>query len=77
VSRVILPLGEMPGTIRESVRAVLTAHGFTFADRVDGCGVVALADDRVERLLRELGNNVAQALYGIGVDPEDAPVGDA
>jgi len=51
VSKMTLPLAAMPAAISQSVADVLKVHGLT------------LTPD----LLRELGNNVTQALYGLDV----------
>lgn len=58
MTKMTLPMVEMPGVIRESVRAVLCVHGLT------------LSPD----LLREIGNNTTQALYGIdeNLDSEES-----
>ena len=71
---VTLALGDAPGAIRESIRAVLSAHGFVVANptRIETesslrFDLVQLEPDHFERVLRELGNNVAQALFAIQI----------
>ena len=70
-----LPLSEMPGVIRESVRAVLAAHKFTVAEYgtfpPDNSGWVGLDQREYEKLLNEIGNNVAQALMSRDANPEN------
>lgn len=61
VMKLIIPANELPGTIRESARCVLKARGFKLLGR-DG---QELTETEAEGLLRELGNNIAQALYGL------------
>lgn len=68
MSRVILPLGDMPPAITDSARAVFKAHGYSI---VGSAG--PLDEHQLDALLRELGKNAAQALYAIGTDPEDLP----
>lgn len=67
MSRMVLPVSEIPGVIRESTRCVLVAHGFAIVDKRGAL----ITDERLEQLLRELGNNVAQGLYSIDETPND------
>lgn len=45
-------IGEAPSCIRESIRTTLRAHGIELA----------------EPIMRELGNNTAQALYNLSTE---------
>jgi hypothetical protein len=56
-----LALGEAPAIVRETLRAQLTSHRFEVA-RAAGA---VLAGDELERFLRDVANNVTQALYGL------------
>lgn len=49
MSKLILPLAEVPACVRESIDVCLKAHGLSLSPE----------------LLLELGNNVAQGLYSI------------
>jgi hypothetical protein len=59
VTRLVLPLAEIPACISESVKTCLAAHGLSLSEPV----------------LVELGNNAAQALFSIDQadhgEPED------
>lgn len=59
-----LPQAEIPGCLRESARTVLAAHGMWVVDRRGEL----LSDDRMNELLRELGNNATQGLYSVDVN---------
>lgn len=59
-----LDINEAPGVIRETVRAVLHSHRLQLVVEVDGA-LVRLPRERIERVLREIGNNAAQALYSL------------
>ncbi len=75
---VTLALNQAPRVIANSIRAVLEAHGYVLA-RVftqargrtsyiaSSHELVELDQDVRERVLRELGNNVAQALFAISL----------
>ena len=65
MTKMILPMGEVPGVVRESVREVLRARGFTIARAVGAKFAVPLEEAVLENALRELGNNTAQALWSI------------
>ncbi len=56
MTKMTLPMEQMPSAISESVTAVLQAHGLTLSPE----------------LLRELGNNVTQALWAL--DPSDGDI---
>lgn len=65
---ITVPLAAVPGAITDSIRAVLTAHGY------DVCHVAyrptLIGAKALESLLVELGRNAAQALYCVAV-PRD------
>jgi len=67
MTKLILPLGEIPGVIRESARTVVKSHGFVIA-KPDGS---PLNPDELERLFSELGRNSSQALFAIDSNPEN------
>jgi hypothetical protein len=67
MSKVLLPLGEMPDVIRESARTVLAAHGYQLCDARGN--FINLGE--TEAVLRELGNNASQALCSIDENPEN------
>lgn len=68
MSAIHIALSEAPGVIRESTRTTLSARGFVICDR-DG---FPLRGEDLEKALRELGNNTAQALVSIDTNPENA-----
>lgn len=72
-TKVTLPLGEMPGVIRESVRSVLAAHGYVIAEKSpDGDDPAPLSDAEFEILLVEVGRNVAGTLaLSLDENPEN------
>lgn len=77
MSRLVLPLAEVPAVIRESARAVLKSHGFAIVRESTLPGTTAnraahgvLTEAEIEMLLRELGNNAAQALFSIDQSEE-------
>lgn len=78
MSTLLLPLADIPGVIRESVRDVLKAHGFDIAESgppitwMEGSPrfLQPILPARLEELLREIGNNAAQALYSIDATPD-------
>lgn len=67
MTRIVLPLGEVPGCIRESLRAAMKARGVLLIrenfDLIDG--------EELERVLDELGRNASQSLYGLGLGETD------
>lgn len=65
-THVTLPLSALPAAITDSARAVLSAHGLALTGP---SGPV-----QTEPVLRELGNNVSQALYGLSLGDDDAPI---
>ncbi len=83
MSKVVLALANIPGVIRESVRAVLQSHGYvvsdSYAKHIDHWPTIGR--ERFEQLLAEIGNNAAQCLAGLDESPDDtheyvATVGD-
>lgn len=66
---ILLPVGELPGTIRESIRCALVANGHGFHDR-DGN---RLTDEDVEGFLNVLGRHVAQSLRSLDQGPVSRP----
>lgn len=80
MSKLILPMGEMPGVIRESVRDVLKARGLVIAHETPLASrpwfaYDALGSDALEGVLRELGNNITQALWSIDESLNDSAGG--
>lgn len=69
-TKMLLPMEDIPGVIRESVRAVLRAHGFAIA-RTELHGgppyatYHALDADGLDAVLRECGNNATASLWSI------------
>lgn len=49
MTKLLLPMAEMPGCIRESLRSVLRPHGITLP----------------EPILHEAGNNITQGLFAV------------
>ena len=74
-TKMTLPLSEVPGVLRESLRTTLTAHGFLVVRLPVGHpnALVAqpLTPDQLEALLNEVGRNGAQALFSIDMTPEN------
>ena len=78
MSKVLLSLNDMPPVIRESVRAVLIAHGSYIVQLAGVHGhpnislaAVKLTDKQLDGLLREIANNVAQALVLLDQTPDE------
>lgn len=67
MSKVHLPLGEMPAVIRESARAVLSQHRYKLVD--EHGGFINLGE--LEHVLHELGRNASQALVVLDENPEN------
>ena len=62
-----VPLGELPGVIRESARAVLNANGYQVTDKQGN----VLTSRQMESLLSEFGNNAAQSIMSVDQRPRD------
>jgi hypothetical protein len=66
--KVLINLSDAPSVIAESVRSVLAAHNFVVC-RGNDTGF-PVDDERYEQLLKEIGNNTAQAMYALDeLDP--------
>jgi hypothetical protein len=76
-----IPLRDAPAVLTESLACVLRAHGYVIAKRsIDQLGPQAfvvdieqLSDTELAAVLREAGNNGAQALTSLEVFEDDAP----
>lgn len=61
-AKVTVRLDQLPAAITASARAVLEAHGLSLVRSV-GLNTSSLDGAELERVLRELGRNAAQAVY--------------
>jgi hypothetical protein len=71
MSKMHLPIAEVPGSISETLRQVLSQHGYELVRVVDESSVEPLSPDERESVLREVGKNAAQALFLIDTNPEN------
>lgn len=67
---ITVPLRDVAGQIRDSIRAVLRSHAFVVCEYPEGTndGFRYIGAERFEQLLVELGNNAAMALVAVAYD---------